>query len=78
MSVFKGKEEFIQFLSNCDTVTFDKAIGYINVVGFLEGLYNIAPWIKDKDILLEAMEYANGSYDSAREYLENKYGNKIY
>ena len=77
MSVFKGKEGFISFLSNCEDQTFDKAIDYINMRGFLEGMYGRVPWMKDKEILIEAMEYANSFYDSVREYWENKYGEKI-
>lgn len=45
--------------------------------GFMEGMYGIVPWMRDKEILIKAMEYANSSYDSVRDYLENKYGEKI-
>ena len=71
------KEAFIQFLSNCDATTFYRTIEYINMKGFLEGMYGVFAWKKNQNTLLEAMEYANSSYDSVKEYLEDKYGDKI-
>ena len=77
MSVFNEKEAFIQFLSNCDDVAFDKAISYINIQGFYEGLCDHL-FFNDKNVLIEAMDYGNSSYKSVKEYLEDKCGDEIY
>lgn len=74
---FNGKEEFIHFLSNCDDIAFDKAISYINIKGFLEGMFDHLHF-DDENTLIEAMEFANGSYTLVRDYLEAKYNVKIY
>lgn len=76
-SIFNEKENFIRFLSNCDDIAFDKAISYINMKGFFEGMYGHLLF-NDKDTLIEAMEYANSSYTLIRDYLEAKYNVKIY
>lgn len=39
-SNFNEKEKFILFLSNCDDIAFDKAIEYINIKGFFEGMFD--------------------------------------
>ena len=66
-----GKDAFISFLSNCDDKTFSRAIKYINMKGFLEGLHDHLLF-NNENILIEAMEYANSSYDLVREYLKEK------
>lgn len=66
---FNGKDAFISFLSNCDDKAFSKAIKYINMKGFLEGLHDHLLF-DNENILIEAMEYANSSYDWVREYLK--------
>lgn len=64
-----GKDSFISFLSNCDDEAFSRAIKYINMKGFLEGLHDHLLF-NNENILIEAMEYANSSYDLIREYLK--------
>lgn len=72
-----GTKDFIHFLSNCDNITFEKAIAYINIQGFYEGMYDHLH-LDDRNLLIEAMEFVNSSYTSARDYLEAKYNVKIY
>lgn len=72
-----GTKDFIHFLSNCDNITFEKAITYINIKGFYEGLYDYLLF-DDRNLLIEAMEFADSSYASIRDYLEAKYNVKIY
>ena len=76
-SKFKAKDEFIHFLDTCDYIAFDKAIEYINIKGFLEGMFDHLLF-DDKNTLIEAMEFANSSYTLVRDYLEAKYDIKIY
>ena len=72
-----GTKDFIHFLSNCDNITFEKAITYINIKGFFEGMFDNLLF-DDKNTLIEAMEFANSSYTLVRDYLEAKYNVKIY
>ena len=74
---FNEKEAFIQFLSNCDDIASDKAIEYINMKGFLEGMFGYLSF-DDTNTLIEAMEFTNSSYILVRDYLEAKYNVKIY
>ena len=76
-SKFKAKDEFIHFLDTCDYIAFNKAIDYINVRGFIEGMYDHLLF-SSENILIEAMEYANSSYTLIKDYLEAKYDIKIY
>lgn len=76
-SNFNEKEKFILFLSNCDDIAFDKAIEYINIKGFFEGMFDHL-FFDDKNTLIEAMEFANSSYTLVKDYLEAKYNVKIY
>ena len=69
---YKNKDEFISFLSNCDELAFSKAIDYVNVKGFLEGMYDHLLFTQE-DTLTEAMDYAKSSCASIREYLKDKY-----
>lgn len=68
---FNGKDAFISFLSNCDDKAFLRAIKYINMKGFFEGMYDNLLF-NNEDILIEAMDFAYSSYDWVREYLNEK------
>lgn len=74
---FNEKEKFILFLSSCDDIAFNKAIEYINIKGFFEGMFDYLLF-DNKNTLIEAMEFANSSYTLVRDYLEAKYNVKIY
>ena len=74
---FNEKVRFILFLSNCDDIAFATAIEYINIKGFLEGMFAHLLF-DDKNTLIEAMEFANSSYTLVKNYLEAKYNVKIY
>lgn len=76
-SRYIGEKDFIHFLSNCDEVAFNKAIEYINIKGFFEGMFDYL-FFDDENTLIEAMEFANSSYTLVRDYLEAKYNVKIY
>ena len=39
-SRYIGEKDFIHFFSNCDEVAFNKAIEYINIKGFFEGMFD--------------------------------------